>query len=1134
MERTFFTPERAMTRYFYVNGRTDDEFYTDGLCKLNIEQLLHMELKQNGYRRVVFFDKNNKLYTYDDESYQLLDKKENTDHSGSASAGAKSLVRPAGGLRNGKLGQGRGTECPAGKKTAEESAAGPAGENPVSDSNGEWIPGTKSGIRIRNIVSRKLHMGMADDLFVSRTIDAYMNDKFTKTAIVINDLEAIKTKEFEDFLYSIRTKYERMLGTDNQNIIVFIEPDIRTNNPFEDGKKENVREEKESGEIKKANQITIGAPCSMEVKNMLMYMRIHHGLDFPMKDLNRIAVSLHQAMELSKKGTKQTYIRLLDQEKTAGKLDEGSCYEAMGIKKPLSAEEQLNAFIGMEAVKKALLEYKVGERSMVPAGGPRIKPDSGRQKDSSMMIHIMLTGNPGTGKTTVAKLIGQLFYEMGYLSTGHVVETDRSGLVAKYIGHTAEKTRNKVMEAMGGVLFIDEAYALKKGEDDEADPDFGQEAIDTLVKCMDEFKGKFILVAAGYKDKMEKFAAANDGLGSRLTVQLHIEDYTPEEMHEIVMYHAKKDGFVLSEELEKAMPAFCENWVSQADKDWGNAREARNLVDKMVLNWKKEYGEDGQPGTGVLEKRHIPSEMQAFFKPLFEYRAEMAAVFNNMVGLSGVKGQIERLRRRMKFRDLKEPGHYIFARNPGTGKTTVARHMGRIMKSFGLLKRDYVEEYSAERLKAEYMGKKINGRLDLIVEKAVGGVLFIDEAYQLADDPVGKRILDGLLTCCVDHSGDLCIILAGYEEEMDELLKHNPGLKDRFSNRIVFDNYTGEELFQILIQTLKEEGTRFDEEYAQNARQVLIQHIPVISKDRSFSNVRYLKNIFIPECKDAKNDRLMEIYGDEEVPQAENKLTGDDFSEELMNYLLPQEEGEAEMEQEPKNAVCPQFQLSADALCPPYETFDYEEQVRDDFRMQKRGTVFLRVVTKNGESQGSGAFISNQGYILTCEHVIHDSREIHVMIFNDSPEADRIWERGEVVWSDKEMDAAIVKVSEKEGLALPLEDAKYSEYSSRSGHPIYMFSFPFGEGLSDDVNKLNPSFARGYVKSLQVKGGREQIDVDISAQQGSSGGPVFSRESGAVIGILCGSHAHCGEVVVEQINYVLPVKYIWEAVIRNL
>ena len=1130
MEKTFFTPERAMTRYFYVNGRTGDEFYTDGLCKLNIEQLLHMELKQNGYSRVVFFDQSNKLYTYDDESYRLFDKKRDTDHSGSASTEAKSLIRPAGGLKNGKLGQGKKSENFSEKPPAEKSTASHTGKEPVSDSGSEWIPGLKSGIRIRNIVSRKLNMEMTEDVFVSRTIDAYMGNKFIKTAIVINDLESIKTKEFEDFLYSIRTKYERMLGTDNENIIVFLEPDIRTNNPFEDEKKE-----KESEKIKKVNQITIGAPGSMEVKNMLMYMRLHDGLDFAMKDLNRIAVSLHQAMELSRKGTKQTYVRLQGQKKMGGNLDEGSCYEIMGIKKPLTAEEQLNSFIGMEAVKKALLDYKVEERSMIPAGESRIKPNSSQHKDASMMIHIMLTGNPGTGKTTVAKLIGQLFYEMGYLSTGHVVETDRSGLVAKYIGHTAEKTRNKVMEAMGGVLFIDEAYALKKGEKDEEDHDFGQEAIDTLVKCMDEFKGKFILVAAGYKDKMENFAEANDGLGSRFTVKLHIADYTPEEMHEIVMYHAKKAGFALSEELEKEMPDFCENWVSQADKSWGNAREAKNLVDKMILNWKKENGESGQPGIGVLEKHHIPSEMQILFRPLSEYRAEMVTAFNNMVGLYGVKSQIGRLYNRMRFGDLKEPGHYIFVGNPGTGKTTVARYMGHIMKSFGLLKHDHVEEYSAERLKAEYTGRKINGNLDLIVEKAVDGVLFIDEAYQLADDPVGKKILDGLLTSSVDHSRDLCIILAGYEEEMDDMLKYNPGMKDRFPNRIIFDNYTGEELFEILIQLLKEEGTRFDEEYAQNARQVLIRHIQVLSKDRSFSNVRYLKNIFIPDCKDAKNDRLTEIYGDEEVPQEENKLTGDDFSEELMKYLLPQGEGGwAEPEPENRNIVHPQFQLSRGELCQPYEAFDYEEQRLDDFRRQKNGTVFLRAVRGNGVSQGSGAFISDQGYILTCEHVIHGSNEIGVRSFNGSPETDRIWERGEVVWSDEAMDAAIVKVSEKKGIALPIADVRYSEYSSRSGHPIYMFGFPFGGGRSDDVNKLNPSFASGYVKAVQFKGGRDQIDVDISAQQGCSGGPVFSKESGSIIGILCGAHAYRGDVLVEQINYVLPVKYIWEAVIRDI
>lgn len=130
-----------------------------------------------------------------------------------------------------------------------------------------------------------------------------------------------------------------------------------------------------------------------------------------------------------------------------------------------------------------------------------------------MLQLFILTGNPGTGKTTIAKLIGQLFYEMGYLSSGHVVETDRQGLVAGYVGQTAIKTRNKIIEALGGVLFIDEAYTLAKSDDADNGNDFGQEAIDTLVKAMDEFKGQFSVVA-GYRSKMEAFEASNVGLAA--------------------------------------------------------------------------------------------------------------------------------------------------------------------------------------------------------------------------------------------------------------------------------------------------------------------------------------------------------------------------------------------------------------------------------------------------------------------------------------------------------------------------------------------------------------------------------------------------------------------------------------------
>ena len=143
------------------------------------------------------------------------------------------------------------------------------------------------------------------------------------------------------------------------------------------------------------------------------------------------------------------------------------------------------------------------------------------------MLHIVLTGPPGVGKTTVAKLVSQLFFEMGYLESGHVVEADRSTLVGSYVGQTALLVRQKVEEAMGGVLFIDEVYALKRKDHSAAD--FGQEAIDTLCKLMDEYKGKFIVVAAGYPEETEVFIKSNPGLASRFKLKLNIDAYTPSE-----------------------------------------------------------------------------------------------------------------------------------------------------------------------------------------------------------------------------------------------------------------------------------------------------------------------------------------------------------------------------------------------------------------------------------------------------------------------------------------------------------------------------------------------------------------------------------------------------------------------------
>ena len=209
---------------------------------------------------------------------------------------------------------------------------------------------------------------------------------------------------------------------------------------------------------------------------------------------------------------------------------------------------------------------------------------------------------------------------------------------------------------------------------------------------------------------------------------------------------------------------------------------------------------------------------------------------------------------------------------------------------------------------------------------------------------------------------------------------------------------------------------------------------------------------------------------------------------------------------------------------------NYDVALNDDFSRQKEGTVFIRAFSNNGEGQGSGVVISDLGYIITCEHVIHGSDDIMVKLTSTSDTLGVKWEPAEIVWFDEELDAAILKINAKENVALPIES---KEYVSRSGDSIYMMGFPFGGRLNDDLNLLSPSMFFGKVASIQKKKGLDRIDVNMEAKRGCSGGPVFSKKSGAIIGILCGSQTHGGEGLVEEVNYVLPIKYIWERVITN-
>ena len=201
-------------------------------------------------------------------------------------------------------------------------------------------------------------------------------------------------------------------------------------------------------------------------------------------------------------------------------------------------------------------------------------------KSVPVSLHLVFTGNPGTGKTTVARILAKLYKKIGVLSKGQLVEVDRAGLVAGYVGQTAIKTTEKIKESLGGVLFIDEAYSLAKDSND----DYGHEAIETILKAMEDYRDQFVVIAAGYKDEMQAFINSNPGLKSRFNKYFEFPDYSCDELRTIFNGMCSKYDYNISDLANDEIDELIENMVKNKEKGFANAREIRNLFEKIIAN----------------------------------------------------------------------------------------------------------------------------------------------------------------------------------------------------------------------------------------------------------------------------------------------------------------------------------------------------------------------------------------------------------------------------------------------------------------------------------------------------------------------------------------------------------------------
>lgn len=507
---------------------------------------------------------------------------------------------------------------------------------------------------------------------------------------------------------------------------------------------------------------------------------------------------------------------------------------AAGLTNIGECEKELNRLIGLSNIKESIKKIKA--YALANKGSDKLN------------IHMCFYGNPGTGKTEVARIIAGILYEAKILPTKKVVEVDRGGLVGQYVGETPQKTMRTIERAMGGVLFIDEAYALIPK--DGGAWDYGQEAVATLIKAMEDYSGKFCVILAGYKNQMMEMLSSNPGFVSRIQFELDFPNYDRGELEQITRFMLQKRKYSITDDAMQKILDVTD--IKRKGSNFANAREIRNILDQVIMCQSVRAAGTDDRELGIVDvnryiqdsKINLPTTGNGKAKKILTGEEEL----DQLVGLASVKRMIKKIKAYAK----KNVGngslnlHMCFYGNPGTGKTEVARILSRILHDAGVLAESKLVETDSTGLLGKVIGEtgpKTRGK----VHDAMGGVLFIDEAYQLTGESTsagsatnyGDEAVAVLLKEMEDHHGQFCVILAGYKEEMKSMLSANPGFESRIQFSLDFPDYSREELGEIAASFLSQKKYEIED----SALERLLDVTEYYRNRPNFANARTVRNI---------------------------------------------------------------------------------------------------------------------------------------------------------------------------------------------------------------------------------------------------------------------------------------------------